>query len=537
MKNVYPKLKYILMGLVVGLFVGVVISAFRISVSFVYSYMVQAYAFLRQTSNPLWYGVWIVISLIAAAIVIKLMQSEPDIQGSGIQDIEGHIQGLLHMDWFSVLWKKFIGGSISLGSGLALGREGPSIQIGSVVGLGVHHFFKGTKADENLLLSAGASAGLAAAFSTPVSGVLFIAEEIYHKFSENLFIITFTSAVTGNFIAYNVFGVEPIINLDVLRVFPLSDYFYLVLLGIFIAIIGWIYQNVLLVMPEWYKKLPIPNYLIPVIPFLLVIPVGLFLPELMGSGSDLIFEMQHGTLSIGILVAIFIFRFVFMHLSYGSGVPGGIFLPILSLGALVGVLFATVMMEFFGFEQQFIVNMLVYGMGGLLTSVTNATLTSVMLMLELTGSVTHIMPLAIVCLSSFATARVLQSKPVYAALLSKKVKLPYTALKGSISESELIVESNSKLDKLEVKNLKMPAPSHITKINRDHREFIPKANTIIKAHDIITIQADSGIASDALAYLEDLNSTEESAENKEKKSFTSEKIEAEKQEMEKQNND
>lgn len=520
MEKYFGKLKYISLGIIVGICVGVVISAFRVSVSFVYSHMLSVYEFLAQTSNPLWYGLWILVSLIAAGILIMLVQSEPDIQGSGIQDVEGHIQGLIKMDWFSVLWKKFIGGTISLGSGLALGREGPSIQIGSVVGLGVSHFFKGTKADENILLSAGASAGLAAAFSTPVSGVLFIAEEIFHKFSENLFLITFTSAITGNFVSYYVFGVEPIINLDVLRHFPLSDYGYLVALGAVVAIIGWIYQEVLLIVPGLYEKLPIPSYLIPVIPFLLVIPIGVMQPDLLGSGSDLIFEIQTGSLSLWILLAIFVFRFLFMHISYGSGVPGGIFLPILTLGALTGAIFATAISDYLGFERHLMVNLIVYSMGALLTAVTNATLTSVMLMLELTGSVTHIMPLAIVCLSSFATSRLLQSKPIYEILLLKKVRLPYTVLQGSISESELVVESNSKLDNLIVKDLRMPAPSHITKINRDHREFIPKANTIIKANDLITIQADAAIASEAIEYLSDLNGIEESAENKEKKDFS-----------------
>lgn len=517
----FGKLKYILLGLIVGVCVGVVISAFRISVSFVYEQMIGVYSFLSQTSNPLWYGLWILVSLIGAGIVIVLMQSEPDIQGSGIQDVEGHIQGLLKLDWFSVLWKKFFGGMISLGSGLALGREGPSIQIGSVVGLGVNSFFKdSTRADENLLLSAGASAGLAAAFGTPVSGVLFIAEEIFHKFSENLFLITFTSAVTGNFISSVVFGVEPIINLDFLQHFPLRDYIFLIFLGMIIACVGWVYQEVNLRMPDLYKKLPIPHYLVPVIPFLLVIPIGIFQPDLLGSGSDLIFEIQHGHYTVWFLLAVLVFRFVFMHVSYGTGVPGGIFLPILTLGALVGATFATAITEMFGFESHLIVNMIVYGMGSLLTSVTNATLTSVMLMLELTGSVTHIMPLAIVCLSSYTTSRLLGSKPIYEVLLLKKVHLPYTALQGSISESELVVESNSKLDNLIVKDLRMPAPSHITKINRDHREFIPKANTIIKANDLITIQADLAIASEAMEYLSDLNGQEETTENKEKKDFS-----------------
>lgn len=521
MDNRIGKIRYIILGIVVGTLAGIVISLFRISANFLISYTEDIYAFLRSTDNPIWLIFWILFSIFLGGIIIWLINSEPDIQGS-VQNIQGHIQGLFKMDWLSVLIKKFIGGVISLGSAMAVGREGPSIQIGSVVGLGVDSFLGRSRADENLLLSAGASAGLAAAFNTPVAAVLLIIEEVYHKFSESLFLVTLTASVAGNFVSYNVFGVKPIIDLDVLAEFPLDQYIYLVILGIIMGIAGFIFQEVFLRVPSWYRKLPLPNYLIPIFSFLVVIPFGLFAPNLLGDGTNLIFEIQDGWYTLGAIALICFLRFVFIQASYGAGAPGGFFLPTLTLGALVGAVFGTALHNYLSVEQFLIMNFMVYAMAGLLTSVTNATLTSVVLLLELTESVTHIMPLAIVCLLSFSTARLLKSDPIYEVLLMRKIRLPYSALKGSISESELIVESNSRLDNMVVRDLNMPAPSHITKINRDHREFIPKANTIIKANDLITFQADIAISSDAIHYLEDLNKTQDSYQDIKDKSFSSE---------------
>ena len=88
--------------------------------------------------------------------------------------MKGKLSGEIDYNWFSVLWKKFIGGILSVGSGLFLGREGPSIQLGAAVGQGLSQFFKAPKSEEKILISSGASAGLSAAFNAPIAGLLFI---------------------------------------------------------------------------------------------------------------------------------------------------------------------------------------------------------------------------------------------------------------------------------------------------------------------------------------------------------------------------
>ena len=111
------------------------------------------------------------------------LAKEPNISGSGIPQVEGQLAGLLEVKWWSVLWRKWIGGVLAIGSGLFLGREGPSIQLGAMVGQGVAKGLHLPKTKERCLLAGGAAAGLANAFNAPIATSLFVVEEIYHNFS------------------------------------------------------------------------------------------------------------------------------------------------------------------------------------------------------------------------------------------------------------------------------------------------------------------------------------------------------------------
>jgi H+/Cl- antiporter ClcA len=503
----WTKVNYVFRGILVGIFVSIFVSLFRFAISYVFDITLSIYEFL--SGNPIWIIGWVLLSLVMAFILAIFMRDEPNIGGSGIQDLEGQLHGTIKMNWFSVLWRKFIGSVISIGSGLALGREGPSIQIGGVVGQGVNHFLRGNRTQENVLVSAGAAAGLAAAFNTPVSGVLFVIDEVHKKISNVILITAFTASVTANFITYYLLNIDPTIDLEPLSIFPLRFYFLLIILGIFVAAFGAFYQEITFIVQDLYKKLPIPNYLNPFIPFLLVIPVGLYFPSMLGGGENLIEVVGESSLTTQLLIAMIVFRFIFMNLSYGSGLPGGIFLPLLSFGALLGGLFANGAMSLASIPEAYLYNFVVYAMGGLLTSVTKAPLMSVMLMVEMTGRVTHVMPLAVVCLVAYVTADFLRSEPIYEVLLAKKVGSKATNFQGEISEYELVVEPNSPLDGLGVKDLNMPGNSLIVRIERNGRQFIPSSDMHIAANDTLVSESDTAVIFAVQQYLDKLNTQDE----------------------------
>ncbi len=119
---------------------------------------------------------------------------------------------------------------------------------------------------------------------------------------------------------------------------PLKYYGLLMILGIILGVLGRLYQKNLLDLPKWFNKLPIPAAFYGIVPLVLVIPIGFYLPQLLGGGNQIILSLEENHFPLLLLLFLFLLRYIFSMISYGSNLPGGIFLPILSLGAILGTL-------------------------------------------------------------------------------------------------------------------------------------------------------------------------------------------------------
>ena len=187
-----------------------------------------------------------------AVIVAVLIKSDPDIKGSGIPHVEGELKGLLHPNWWSVIWRKFIGGVLAISSGLMLGREGPSIQLGAMAGKGLSELMKTGRTEQRVLIASGAAAGLSAAFNAPIAGLLFVVEEVYHHFSRMVWITALVASLVANFISLNIFGLKPVLAMpENVSFLGLHQYWIYLLLGLFLGILGYVYEKVVLNMGKF----------------------------------------------------------------------------------------------------------------------------------------------------------------------------------------------------------------------------------------------------------------------------------------------
>lgn len=180
---------------------------------------------------------WIISLIIIGYIVGLMVKAEPMISGSGIPQVEGVLLRKLDMTWWKVITGKFLGGVLSIGSGLSLGREGPSVQLGSAIGQGFSKIFKRINVEEKYLITSGASAGLAAAFNAPLAGAMFALEEVHKNFSPLILLSALSSALSADFIASGFFGLKPVFNFGNLASLPLQFYLYIILLGIILGIL------------------------------------------------------------------------------------------------------------------------------------------------------------------------------------------------------------------------------------------------------------------------------------------------------------
>ena len=362
-------------GLLVGVTAGAVVSLFRWLIAKGAAFSVAIYK--DALHNPLLILGIVLVNLLIALFIGYLIKQEKDIKGSGIPHVEGELMGLLHPSWWSVLWRKFVGGVLGISMGLMLGREGPSIQLGAMTAKGLAEGLKLSAREKRVLIAAGAAAGLSAAFNAPIAGLLFVVEEVYHHFSRPVWVTALTASLVANAVSLRIFGQVSVLAMtEKLPVFPLKDYWILILLGTFLGVLGYGYEWVVLRIGKVYQGLGkifhLPSHFYGLLAVLFIIPIGLYFPHLLGGGNELILALNglHPALTVAILYLAI--RFVWSMLSFGSGFPGGI---------------------------------------------SKAPLTAMILVTEMVGNLHQLMTIGVVTLIAYLVMDFMGGEPVYEAML------------------------------------------------------------------------------------------------------------------------
>lgn len=404
-------------SLVLGLLVGLVVSAFRWAVGAMVPQLRRLYAFTRDGH---WWMIAVIlaVSLVISVVLALMVRHEPAISGSGIPMVELRLRSSqpIFFHWWRVLWGKILGGLLAFAPGLFLGREGPSVQIGAAVGMGMGNLSHTTRRNRKELVAAGTAAGLAAAFSAPIAGMIFVVEEIFGRFTLQTAFCSLAAALVSTTVSKEIFGLGPVFVFDTPARLPISDYWQLVLVALAVGLIAKLYEWTLKLGIGLYSALRIPAGLRAFVPMVLMIPVGLFLPEVLGGGNDFVSYLgRHSVgLSFGLIVLFFVVRLIGSQLSYGSGVPGGIFLPILVLGALTGLGMEKILvaMGVHADTPGYAALMAIVAMAGLFGSVTKAPLTAILLVMEMT-SYAQLLPLGVVTLLGYMVYDLLGGEPIY----------------------------------------------------------------------------------------------------------------------------
>lgn len=492
------KLKIIAQSVVTGFFVGLIIVLYR--------YLIEkALGFSRTIYLLAHIHLWLIplYILILAAIgyfIGWVVEKEPVSSGSGIPQVEGVLLGKLRMRWWSVLLAKFFAGILSIGTGLSLGREGPSIQMGAAIGQGASRIFKNIKVGEKYLLTSGASAGLSAAFNAPISGVIFALEEVHKNFSPTVMISALAASITSDFVSEYFFGMHPIFVFKNVSPIPLTDYGYIIFLGILMGFWGMLFNRVLLSTQDLYAKLTwMPARTKPIIAFLLAGLAGFFLPQVLGGGNDLITAISSAPLPLKLIVIILIVKFLFTMASYGSSVPGGIFLPLLVIGALSGVVYGNAIHMIFGFNKAYIINIMILAMAGYFTAIVKAPITGIVLITEMTGTFYHLLAIAVVSMTAYIVVSIMGSYPIYESLLHRILSKKESQVKVT-SASKVLIETSvcfgSVIDGKMVKEIEWPPRCLLVSIQRGMEEIIPKGGTRIYPGDYLIVLANEDEAAE-----------------------------------------
>jgi len=366
-----------------------------------------------------------VATFVAAGLVRRFA---PQASGSGIPHVEAVLHGQIPPAPVWLVPVKFVGGILSIGSGLALGREGPSVQMGASIAVFTGQVCGLTWQECRVLLAAGAGAGLATAFNAPIAGAVFVLEELVQKFERRIAIAALAASATAIAIGRLLLGDAP--DFVVVRLgyagFLTHPLFFV--LGAFAGLLGVLYNRALLAAiarAERLRRVPVE-----VQAGLIGGAVGVLAwvaPNLVGGGDGLTQRALTGQDDVAIVLVIFSMRFVLSIMSYTAAVPGGLFAPLLVLGAQSGLVFgALCQLAFPGLDIQREAFALV-GMAAFFIAVVRAPVTGIVLVTEMTANVTMLLPMLGAGFMAMLVPTLLGNMPIYDSLRAGTLRREQTS--------------------------------------------------------------------------------------------------------------
>ena len=488
------RLRLFIEGIFVGIFGGLCISLFRFLLGEAEALRIYAYnAFLipavaKENFIPL--CLWAAALVVTGFLLYRMCLYAPMAGGSGIPQVKGVILGLYKMKWFRILWVKIIAGALGIGAGLSLGREGPSIQIGAVAGQGISRFLGRTRMEERYLITSGASAGLAAAFNAPLAGMMFALEELHRNFSGAVLLPTMTSAIPATIVTRFFFGNSTSFHFLNLVPMPAEHLGLVVLIAISAGFAGILFNYGLLHTGAFYNLPVFKNQYVKILFALFsACLLGFFLPQVLGGGNGLVDQLAAGRYtSLSFLVLLLIGKYVFTLISYGCGVPGGFFLPLLVVGALLGSVEAHVLVSLELINEVYTPNIIIIGMVSLFAASVRSPITGTLLILEMTGDFGHLMALALGSAVAYITAELLKGEPIYDALLKKSLSAkPDRACEEERNIVEVPIGSGSLLEGKKIRDVPRMKQTIIIDLKRHGESVIPDPDIRLQAEDFLYI--------------------------------------------------
>jgi chloride channel protein, CIC family len=375
-----------------------------------------------------------VATFIAAWLVRRL---SPHASGSGMPYVEAVLDGELPPEPFHQIAVKFVGGVLAIGSGLALGREGPSVQMGASFAHIVGVVFRRNWADCRVLLAAGAGAGLATAFNAPIAGAIFVLEELVRRFEPRIAIAALAASATAISVSRVIGGDVPDFHVMSLHYASAESRPLYFALGLIAGLVAIIYNRVLLATIASAERLKWPVELRAAAIGAGIGVLAWFAPSLVGGGDPITQRTLDGGVSLALLSGVFLIRFALGSVSYAAGTPGGLFAPLLVLGAQLGLFCGTLCGSMFpGLDLQ-PEGFAVVGMAALFTGIVRAPLTGIVLVAEMTSSVTMLLPMLGACFVAMLVPTLLRNAPIYDSLKALAMKTNRTATTGLAADARI----------------------------------------------------------------------------------------------------
>lgn len=364
-------------------------------------------------------GGWrLMLPILGAAVAVGLarliVRWAPESGGSGIQRVEATVRHEGDPSPFRVVPAKFVGGTLAIGVGMALGREGPTVQMGATIGSAVARRGNCDPHDVRTLGSAMAGAGLGVAFSAPLGGAIFVLEELDKAIRTRLLVAVLIASSVSLAVAYSIVGRQPV--LPVREIGPGNGWElpFFVLLGVIAGVAGRYYNRVVVLLLDLFDAMKriAPEIKAGFIGALVGL-LGVVAPWLVGGGELLADQVLNVSYSLSGLAVVFVVRWFLGPLSYSAGTPGGLFAPLLVVGAAMGGLLAGVANLIAPGLQLRPEAFAIVGMTAFFAAVVRSPLTGIALCVEMTATTSVLVPMLLAAGTTMIVGTLVKSTPIY----------------------------------------------------------------------------------------------------------------------------
>jgi CIC family chloride channel protein len=426
---------FLLLSIFIGILSGLLVVSFRMAIEWL------SILLLGVAPGPGQKRLFIIPALVGVVIAALTRYVFPGVRGSGVNQTKAALY--IHNGYISVrtVIGKFFLSALAIGSGQSLGPEDPSLQIGAGLASLIGRKIGLSRARLRLFAPIGAAAGLAAAFNAPISAILFVIEEVIGKWTAGVLGSIVLAAVSSVAVARWFWGPQPMFRVPSITLRDPRELLAYSVLGVIGGLASLLFARSLAwLRPKLRSQPPWAQMLQPAIAGLLVGGIGYFgLPEVMGSGYGAIDQAMHAQFALKMLLSLALFKILATTLSFSSGTPGGMFAPTLFVGAMLGASVGSFEKIFFPHLTGSIGSYALVGMGVLFAAFLRVPLTSVFMVLEVSGNYSIILPVILANTIAYLIARSLQPVPIF-ELLNHQDGLYLPSMEEEREENELRFE-------------------------------------------------------------------------------------------------
>jgi chloride channel protein, CIC family len=406
---------FLLLAIVIGVLSGLLVVCFRIAIDWCRLYL------LGSAVPPSGWRLLLAPSLVGLLVAAIVMMAFPKVRGSGVNQTKAALYIYNGYIPFRTVIGKFICSALAIGAGHSLGPEDPALQIGAGIASALGRRLHLSREKVRLIAPVGAAAGLAAAFNAPISAVLFVIEEVIGRWSAGVLGAVVLSAVASAVVERWFLGFAPLFRIPAFQTFRPGEMLAYAALGVVGGFASVVFSQAIAILRPRLKAMPHwTQYLQPAIAGLLVGFIGFVgFPQVMGAGYEYVDQAMHDQFTWQVLGMLAGLKILSTTISFVSGTPGGMFAPTLFIGAMLGGAVGGVERILFPQLTGSSAAFALVGIGVLFAAFLRAPMTSVFMVLEVSGNYSIILPVIIANTIAYLISRALQPTPIF-DLLSRQ---------------------------------------------------------------------------------------------------------------------